>query len=174
MTYWVTRRKMLEFLDRLKRPAHRDYDVIREIEQHIEDYQDEEELLAAFCSASGFEYDEIDQVADDLKERNAIFDLVEEQESAAFGDDEQNLVERVKNGLADANQRSEAYWDIRVLCVDAGLIRPGDRETDIVPLLRMFLPIEGLPQSKAPPAPPPPPDGRSLFERMAAVARASP
>lgn len=33
--------------------------------------------------------------------------------------------------------------DLRLLCVDAGLLARGDYETDPIPLIRMFLPIEG-------------------------------
>lgn len=139
--HWVPRQKMLEFLDRLLHVRHPDYDTIREIKGMVEEFQDVDTVLAMIDEKSGFEYDDLDHVADHLKEREVVFDLVEAQENAAFGDDETPLGERLAAGLVDLEKREAAYWDIRTLCMDAGLIRPGDRDTDVFPLLRMFLPV---------------------------------
>lgn len=132
---------MTEFLERLlAHTNHPDYDTIREIKVLVEGFQDEDEFLSNLADECGFDFEDRAQVVSELKDRQAIYELVDEQENAAFGDDEQPLFERLKSGLADAETRSSAYWDVRTLCIDAGLIRPGDRETDILPLLAMFLP----------------------------------
>lgn len=143
MGHWVPQTKMLEFIDRLMHVRHPDYDTIREIRDRIEEFQDEDQLLSVLADECGFDFEDRAQVVSELKDRQAIWELVDEQEDGAFGDDEAPLVERVKAGLADAKTRVDAYLDIRALCVDAGLIAPGDRDTDVLPLLRMFLPVSG-------------------------------
>lgn len=63
------------------------------------------------------------------------------------------LIERIRDAFAEGTllgnddeldaeiKRNKKYSEIRQLCMDAGLINEDDWETDVVPLLRMFLPV---------------------------------
>lgn len=63
------------------------------------------------------------------------------------------LIDRIRDSFANGKllgnddeldaeiKRNKSYTEIRQLCEDAGLINEDDWETDVVPLLRMFLPI---------------------------------
>lgn len=150
MTDWISNERMHEFLGRLKHPRHPDYDTIVAIEEKLTEAMDEDDFIVSLGENAGLVLEDFDQIVETLKEADAIRVFVDEQESAGFDGD--TTLAKLKAGLEDYEAKNEAYWDIRGLCVDAGLLRPGDRTTDIVPLLRMFLPID-------PPAPPPPPSG---------------
>lgn len=65
----------------------------------------------------------------------------------------EDYLERIRDAFAEGKllgdddeldakiEQNMAYVKIRNLCMDAGLINEDDSETDVVPLLRMFLPV---------------------------------
>lgn len=137
-----------EWLEDMLRFAGRDADRAQELLAELDEKTDDVEFLILVCERSGLNYDEVDHIIDDLKQNDEIETFIDEHDCPDFGDrvdiEGQHLsfLARLKNGVAAMEKRDELYWEIRGLCVDAGLIRPGDRTTDILPLLRMFLPVE--------------------------------
>ena len=76
---------------------------------------------------------------DDLNHMVESFnELLDAQGDADFEGD--TPTERLETGLSRWQDRFMEYRSIRELCLDAGLIAPGDGKTSVVLLLRMFLP----------------------------------
>lgn len=83
----------------------------------------------------------------------AVLDLMDERDSATEELSElpeiigaqpgETLEEQLKGVVDQYVDYERTSDDLRLLCFDAGLLARGDYETDPIPLIRMFLPIEG-------------------------------
>lgn len=131
-----------ELFDRLANDPKYDQDTVREARQLIEDHMTIDDFLDQVHEEShrNVTYDDVVSMAQDLGEYASVLALIDDEEIAAFHNSEV-LTGRIREGLTALKSVEKEYFDIRTLCIDAGLIALGDGKTSIEPLLRMFLPI---------------------------------
>lgn len=127
--------------DRLKNDPNYDYETVLAVQDLVEDYEDEGTFLGRVATASDSTgcYDDIPSLGKDLKTLAYIGDLADGMEWTVFHNST-DLFERIKDGLTAADSALEKLSDLRILAAETGLIAWGDEDTDVAPLLRMFLP----------------------------------
>lgn len=129
-----------EWLEDMRRFAGRDAQHATEVLDILDTAEAGGTIVASMVDRSPTGDTDIDTMIAMLDEHGAIEAFVDEQEGAAFQG--KTTLDKLKAAIADYEARNDEYWDIRSICMDAGLINSGDRTTDIVPLLRMFLPVD--------------------------------
>lgn len=84
--------------------------------------------------------EKFDEAKTRLELCGSLEELIDEQDNRAFVGD--GPLETLENGLKGLNEQADHYWAIRGLCKDAGLVEVTDNDSDLLPILRMFLPVE--------------------------------
>jgi hypothetical protein len=134
-----------EWLEDMRRFAGRDAERAAVLLEELDELRTLRDFLE--LATGGHNYaartgdKDVDEVLDKLKEHEEIEATIDELEGAAWSEGK-TLPERIAKGVADLEARAGAYWDVRSLMMDAGVLKPGDGQTDILPLLRMFLPVD--------------------------------
>jgi len=138
-----------EWLEDMRRFNGRDADfagVLLNILDEVEngDYDDENALCDIAEKSGDTTLDTIDDVANAVKELKDL--RLWADRDATFrefsGVEDEKLDSRME-AFARSYDKLEAQADaLRALAVDAGLINASDHQTDPLPLLRMFLPID--------------------------------
>ncbi len=125
-----------EWLDSIWRGAGDDAEWAREAIDQIGMAQDADELLEEWGEKIG----DLSEAYDGLERYRELTDEIEsivQQNDMIDGDSE---IDKLRNGLAGLTLQAEKYWEIRELCKDAGFVQYSDDDSDLIPLLRMFLP----------------------------------
>lgn len=125
-----------EWLDSIWRGAGDDADWAREAIDQLEMAQDAESELCEWAEQLG----DRDEAYAELEKYQELTDEIEsivQQNDMIDGDSE---IDKLRNGLAGLTLQAEKYWEIRELCKDAGFVQYSDDDSDLIPLLRMFLP----------------------------------
>lgn len=125
-----------EWLEDMRRFNGRDAQFATEVLQMLDDADDSEKLIEEYSERVG-------DIDDAQKQVETLAKLTEwgnnDPTFKEFGEIDDETLER----FARSYDKLEAQADaLRGLAVDAGLINPDDYQTDPLPLLRMFLPID--------------------------------
>ena len=141
MTDWVSHQDMLDFLDSLKHVAHPQYHVIDAIIDNLKYDVDETDVIVALVEDAGCGYDDRAKVVDALREHATMAGLLNRDELARELDGSTPL-QTLRATVKYAKECEAQVFALQELCAAAGLINANDHKTDVLPLLRMFLPVE--------------------------------
>ena len=141
MSSWVSQQDMLDFLDNLKHVAHPQYHVIDAVIDNLKEAVSEDDVLVDLVESAGGVEAERSEVVGVLRSWYALHawsnrdDLLKEIAGAT-------LLDRLKVASRNAQANEAQVFALQELCAAAGLINANDHKTDVLPLLRMFLPVE--------------------------------
>lgn len=141
MSDWVSQQDMLDFLDRLKHVAHPQYHVIDAIIDNLKEAVDETDVIVELVEDAGCGFDDRAKVVDALREHNAMC-LALRLDQIARELDGTTPLQTLRAVLKYAAECEAQVFALQELCAAAGLINANDHKTDVLPLLRMFLPVE--------------------------------
>lgn len=102
---------------------------------------DEEMALIHIAELSGDQtLDTVEDVAKAIKERKELHQWAATNPTfKEFGTPDEETLARF---VAAYEGLERQFWALQALCAEAGLVRTGDFQTDPLPLLRMFLPVD--------------------------------
>lgn len=138
-----------EWLGDMLRFNGRDADRARELLDRLDEvdggaYDDEMTLIAIAEQSGDQTLDTVEDVAKAVKERKELIQWADRDETFRefTGVQDDGLDSRME-AFARAYDKLEAQANqLRELMAEAGLLRQGDHQTDPLPLLRMFLPVD--------------------------------
>lgn len=129
--------QLREWLEDMLRFNGRDADRAKGLLEIMDGVRDLEDELTAWGEAGAGDPAETKK---QLETAYCLIETIDEQDYRGWVGDtpDQKLEKAIETYEADI----AALYDIRALCMDAGLLKPGDATTPLVPLLAMFLPVD--------------------------------